>query len=93
MVKDEKSKITEKELKDLQEFNQTQGNIIQEMGLLQAKQHELSHHYAESVNKFQVFKEGLQESYGLINIDLTDGSYELVEQDVEEEDVVFEDVK
>jgi hypothetical protein len=90
---EEKLKITEKELKDLQEFNQTQGNIIQEMGLLQVKQHELSHHYAESLNKFQVFKEGLQESYGLINIDLTDGSYELVEQDADEEDVVFEDVK
>ena len=93
MGKVEELKITEEELKDLQEFSNTQGNIIQEMGLLQAKQHELSHHYSESINKFQVFKEALQESYGLINIDLSDGSYKLVEQDVKEEDVVFEDVK
>ena len=77
-------KISETELKDLQEQEQKKGAIFHDLGLLQTQVHTLSHMYAELVNEQEKNKKELEESYGKININLQDGSYELIEDKDEE---------
>ena len=77
-------KISETELKDLQEQEQKKGAILHDLGLLQTQVHTLSHMYAELVNEQEKNKKELEESYGKININLQDGSYELIEDKDEE---------
>ena len=77
-------KISETELKGLQEQEQKKGAILHDLGLLQTQAHTLSHMYAELVNEQEKNKKELEESYGKININLQDGSYELIEEKDEE---------
>jgi hypothetical protein len=77
-------KITETELKALQEQEQKKGAILHDLGLLQTQAHTLSHLYAELANEQEKNKKELEESYGKININLQDGSYELIEEKDEE---------
>ena len=72
------SKIKETELKNLQEQEQKKGAILHDLGLLETQKHSLNHMYAELMVEQQKSKTELEESYGKINIDLKDGSYELI---------------
>lgn len=74
-------KITESELKVLQEQEQKKGAILHDIGLLQTQAHTLNHMYAELVNNQEKNKKELEESYGKININLQDGSYEIVKDE------------
>ena len=76
------SKISKEELKDLQEQQGKLNAIKHDLGLLQTQQHSLLHMYAEEIAKQEEAKKKLEESYGKINIDLKDGSYEEI---IEEE--------
>ena len=72
------SKITEVELKGLQEQEQKKGAILHDLGLLQTQIHSLNHMYVELMVEQDKTKKELEESYGKVNIDLKDGSYELI---------------
>ena len=72
------SKIKEAELKQLQEQEQKKRAILHDLGLLETQKHSLNHMYAELMVEQQKSKTELEESYGKINIDLKDGSYELI---------------
>ena len=74
-------KITESELKVLQEQEQKKGAILHDIGLLQTQAHTLNHMYAELVNEKAKNKKELEESYGKININLQDGSYEIIKDE------------
>lgn len=78
------SKIKESELKGLQEQEQKKGAILHDLGLLQTQIHSLNHMYAELMVEQDKSKKELEESYGKINIDLKDGSYELIPEKDEE---------
>ena len=78
------SKIKEAELKQLQEQEQKKGAILHDLGLLETQKHSLNHMYAELMVEQQKSKTELEESYGKINIDLKDGSYELIPEKDEE---------
>jgi len=78
------SKIKEAELKGLQEQEQKKGAILHDLGLLQTQIHSLNHMYAELMVEQDKSKKELEESYGKINIDLKDGSYELIPEKDEE---------
>ena len=78
------SKIKELELKGLQEQEQKKGAILHDLGLLQTQIHSLNHMYAELMVEQDKSKKELEESYGKINIDLKDGSYELIPEKDEE---------
>ena len=78
------SKIKESELKVLQEQEQKKGAILHDLGLLQTQIHSLNHMYAELMVEQDKSKKELEESYGKINIDLKDGSYELIPEKDEE---------
>ena len=78
------SKIKEAELKGLQEQEQKKGAILHDLGLLQTQIHSLNHMYAELMVEQDKSKKELEEAYGKINIDLKDGSYELIPEKDEE---------
>ena len=72
------SKITEVELKGLQEQEQKKGAILHDLGLLQTQINSLNHLYVELMVEQDKTKKELEESYGKVNIDLKDGSYKLI---------------
>ena len=74
------SKITESELKGLQEQEQKKGAILHDIGLLQTKIHSLNHLYAELMVEQEKSKKELEEAYGKVNINLQDGSFELIDE-------------
>ncbi len=74
------SKITKEELKELQESQGRINAIRHDIGLLSTQIHSLNHMYAEEIAKQEEAKKKLEESYGKINIDLKDGSYEEIKE-------------
>ena len=78
------SKIKESELKSLQDQEQKKGAILHDLGLLQTQIHSLNHMYVELMVEQGNSKKELEESYGKVNIDLKDGSYELIPEENEE---------
>jgi ABC-type oligopeptide transport system ATPase subunit len=78
------SKISESELKSLQEQEQKKSAILHDLGLLQTQVHSLNHMYVELMVEQQKSKQELEESYGKVNINLQDGSFELIEEKDEE---------
>ena len=70
------SKIKKEELEKLQEFNKKLNAVKHDLGLLETQKHSLLHLYADEVGKLEELKKELEDSYGKINIDLKDGSYE-----------------
>jgi hypothetical protein len=75
------NKISELHLKELQEQEQNKAKIINELGALQIQTHSLNHLYAEVMEKQDKSKNELEETYGKVNINLQDGSFELIEDD------------
>tara|TARA_R110000796_G_scaffold1218_3_gene4801 strand:+ start:491 stop:730 length:240 start_codon:yes stop_codon:yes gene_type:complete len=75
------SKIKEAELKNLQEQEQKKGAILHDLGLLQTQIHSLNHMYAELMVEQDKSKKELEEEYGKVNINLKDGSYEIIKDE------------
>ena len=74
------TKISESELKGLQEQEQKKGAILHDLGLLQTQIHSLNHLYAELMVEQEKSKKELEEAYGKVNINLQDGSFELIDE-------------
>jgi hypothetical protein len=55
--------------------------VKHDLGLLETQKHSLLHLYADEVNKLEELKKELEDSYGKINIDLKDGSYEEIKEE------------
>ena len=77
------SKISEAELKNLQEQEQKKGAILHDLGLLQTQTHSLNHYYVELMVEQDKSKKELEETYGKVNINLQDGSFELIVENEE----------
>ena len=77
------SKITEAELKGLQKQEQKKGAILHDLGLLQTQTYSLNHMYVELMVEQDKTKKELEETYGKVNINLQDGSFELIKEDEE----------
>ena len=75
------SKIKESELKNLQEQEQKKGAILHDLGLLQTQIHSLNHMYVELMVEQDKSKKDLGEEYGKVNINLQDGSYEIIKDE------------
>ena len=75
------SKIKESELKNLQEQEQKKGAILHDLGLLQTQIHSLNHMYVELMVDQDKSKKELEEEYGKVNINLQDGSYEIIKDE------------
>ena len=75
------SKISEVELKELQEQEQKKGAILHDLGLLETQKHSLNHMYAELMVEQDKSKKELEEEYGKVNINLKDGSFEIIKDE------------
>jgi hypothetical protein len=76
ITKEQLEKITTQQ-KDLQA-------LLTNIGLLESQKHGFLHQIAEVNKTIEDFKTELQEEYGPININLEDGSYTEIEEEVKE---------
>ena len=78
------SKITEEQLKQLQEQEGKKNAIKHDIGLLETQKHALLHAFANIQEEQDKLKTQLEDEYGKINVNLQDGSYEIIAEEVEE---------
>jgi|TARA_R100001530_G_C4178838_1_gene118848 hypothetical protein len=83
-------KITDEQLKTIQEHQRTLNTILNDVGYLEAQKHGLLHQFGDVNRKVEEFKSELENEYGAISINLDDGTYTAIEK--EEEEVVEESV-
>ena len=80
-------KITEEQLKQVQAQVQVKSQLVSDIGAVEAQKHELLHALSNVMEKTKETAAQLEEEYGKININLEDGSYEVVEVEEEKEEV------
>lgn len=76
-------KIKENELKTIQEQQEKVTDYLNKIGFLESQKHALLHELAGVNKEIQDFKESLQKEYGDVNINIEDGTYTKIEEDVE----------
>lgn len=80
------SKITEEQLKQLQEQEGKKNAIKHDIGLLETQKHSLLHAFANIQEEQEKLKTQLEDEYGKINVNLQDGTYEVIPEEVEGEE-------
>ena len=80
-------KITEEQLKRIQAQVKVRSQLVNDIGAAEAQKHELLHALNNVMAKTKETADELEEEYGKININLEDGSYEVVEVEEEKEEV------
>ena len=80
------SKITEEQLKQLQEQEGKKNAIKHDLGLLETQKHSLLHAFAQVQEEQDKLKTQLEDEYGKINVNLQDGTYEVIPEEVEVEE-------
>jgi len=88
--KEKEMKITDEQLEQVRAQQSVKARIINDVGVLEAQKHDLLNALTNVMQKSAETAEELEKEYGKININLEDGSYEVVE--VEEEEKVEEEV-
>jgi len=76
-------KIKEEELKLIQEQQKKLNELVNNIGLLESQKHGLLHEIAGVNKEVEDYKEILEAEYGAINIDLEDGTYTEIKENVE----------
>lgn len=74
-------KITEEELKSIQDQQMKLNTILQEIGVLETKKHAFLHDVANTNEEINEFKKSLEEKYGSVTINLQDGSFKSIEKE------------
>lgn len=72
------SKITQEELEQLQDQEKKKSAIIRDLGILETQKHQLLHAFAIIQDEQDKLKTALEDAYGKVNVNLEDGSYELI---------------
>lgn len=75
------SKITEDQLKELRDQEAKKGAILRDLGILETQKHQLLHAFAIIQDEQDKTKTALEDQYGKINVNLEDGSYELIPEE------------
>jgi hypothetical protein len=75
-------KITDEQLKSLQEKVGAIQNIQAQIGGLEAQKHAALHVLASQQEELQTIQQSLEEEYGKVSINIQDGTYEPIEEDV-----------
>lgn len=78
-------KITEEQLKKVQAQVKVRGQLIADIGALEAQKHELLHALNNVMQKTKETADELEKEYGKININLEDGTYEVIKEEEAEE--------
>lgn len=74
-------KITDEQLKDLQEKVGVIQNIQTQIGSLEAQKHAALHVLSAQQEELQKVQKSLEEEYGKVSINIQDGTYEPIEED------------
>jgi len=77
------NKIEEQELKTVKEQTGKIQQCVLDLGSLEVKKAEIMQAYSTFLKELDVTKKELEEKYGQVNINLTDGSYEEVKEEEE----------
>ena len=77
-------KITEEQLKQLQELVGAINNAQAQLGGIEIQKHQLLHQVSEVQAKMQEFQSELEKEYGNVSINIQDGTISKEEQPVEE---------
>jgi len=78
------NKIKEEELEQIRNTQQELNEILNSIGYLESKKHALLHRIKQ-VNEDEVeIKQKLEKEYGSIDINIEDGTYTTIEENVEE---------
>ena len=80
MSKDQK--ITKKELETVKEQQKKIQTVVYDLGSLEARKFEISAALKEFTEALNKTKKELEEKYGQVNINLEDGSYEEIVEEV-----------
>ena len=80
-------KITEEQLQKVQAQVKVRGQLISDIGAVEAQKHDLLHALNNVMQKTKETADELEEEYGKININLEDGTYEVIEEEKEEKEV------
>ena len=83
-------KISEEQLKQIQAQVKVRSQLVNDIGAVEAQKHELLHALNNVMEKTKETADELEKEYGKININLEDGSYEVVEVEEEEKEEVEE---
>ena len=75
------NKITEEELKTIQDQQNKTNTMLAEIGLLETQKHALLHDIAQLNEDINNFKEKLQKTYGDVNITISDGTYTPIDKE------------
>jgi septal ring factor EnvC (AmiA/AmiB activator) len=73
--------ITAEELKQVKDQQAELGQVVNQIGQLEAKKHALLHKIAGINESIEGTKKQLEEKYGSINIDLETGTYTEIEKE------------
>ena len=87
--KEKEMKITDEQLEQVRAQQSVKSRIINDVGVLEAQKHDLLNALTNVMQKSGETAEELEKEYGKININLEDGSYEVVE--VEEDETETEE--
>lgn len=68
-------KVTEEELKTIQDQQNKVNSILVEIGYQESKKHSLLHQLADSNSIIEETKKDLQEKYGNVDVDLSTGEW------------------
>lgn len=77
------NKISEEQLKQLQEQVQKLNAIKLDLGTLEMQKHGLLHLSAQVLEEQEKLKQEIEAEHGQISINLNDGSFEPIEQEAE----------
>tara|TARA_Y100001937_G_scaffold25186_1_gene36084 strand:+ start:130 stop:378 length:249 start_codon:yes stop_codon:yes gene_type:complete len=75
-------KIKEEQLNKIKDQQEKLNELIHNIGLLESQKHGLLHEIAKVNVEVEEYKQELEEEYGAININLEDGTYTKIEEDV-----------
>ena len=75
------SKIRKEQLEAIVKQKEKSDGIIVNLGLLEAKKHELLHTFAQVSAELEDIKKDLEIEYGVVNIDLQTGEYTEIEDE------------
>ena len=80
---EETKKITKEELEDIQKTTQIARDLLLEIGKMDYQKHIFALDLDEQNIKIEKIKSDFKKKYGDVEINLLDGAYKKIEQDVE----------
>jgi DNA repair exonuclease SbcCD ATPase subunit len=78
------NKIKEEDLKLIKEQQAQLAEMLHNVGVLETQKHGLLHDISAANREIEDFKEILEKEYGRVNINLENGSYTEIKEDVED---------